>query len=46
MIYRYGGEEITVILTETSLENSLIPLDRLKDKISHHLFVYNCSSGK
>lgn len=41
MIYRYGGEELTIILTETSLENALIPLERLKDKIAHHNFCYN-----
>mgnify|MGYP001809729327 CR=1 FL=1 len=41
MIYRYGGEELAVILTETSLENSLIPLERLKNKIAKHKFAYN-----
>jgi len=41
MIYRYGGEELTVILTETSLENARIPLDRLRERISQHKFRYN-----
>lgn len=41
MIYRYGGEELAIILTETSLDNSLIPLDRLKTKISQYKFCYN-----
>ena len=41
MIYRYGGEELAIILTETSLENALIPLERLKDKIARHQFLYN-----
>ncbi len=41
MIYRYGGEEIAVVLTETSLENATIPLERLREKISQHDFVYN-----
>ena len=38
MIYRYGGEELAIVLTETPLENSIIPLERLKDKISEHNF--------
>lgn len=41
MIYRYGGEEIAVILTETPLEGSVIPLERLKEKIEQHEFYYN-----
>jgi len=41
MIYRYGGEELTVILTETDLQNAFIPLDRLREKIAQHKFVYN-----
>lgn len=41
MIYRYGGEEIVVILTQTSLENSFIPLERLREKVSQHVFSYN-----
>lgn len=41
MIYRYGGEEMIVILTETSLEGALIPLGRLKAKIEEHEFSYN-----
>lgn len=41
MIYRYGGEEIGIILTETSLENSKIPLERLREKISEYNFSNN-----
>lgn len=41
MIYRYGGEEIAIILTETSMENALIPIERLREKISQHKFCYN-----
>lgn len=41
MVYRYGGEEIAVILTGTSLENSGIPLDRLLAKIANHKFIYD-----
>lgn len=41
MIYRYGGEELAVILTETPLEGALIPLGRLKTKVEEHEFSYN-----
>lgn len=41
MIYRYGGEELAIILTETSLDNALIPLERLKTKIGQYKFCYN-----
>ncbi len=41
MVYRYGGEEIAVSLTETSIDNAVIPLERLREKISKHVFIYN-----
>lgn len=41
MIYRYGGEEIAIILTETPLENSVIPLERLRKKIEEYKFMHN-----
>lgn len=41
MVYRYGGEELAVILTETSIENAIIPLERLRIKISEHDFLYH-----
>lgn len=41
MIFRYGGEELAAVLPGTSLENSIIPLERIKDKISEHKFEYN-----
>lgn len=41
MIYRYGGEELTVILTETSMEKAVIPLERLRETIAEHVFSYN-----
>ncbi len=40
MVFRYGGEEFTVILTETSLEKALIPLERLRKTIDEYKFVY------
>lgn len=41
MIYRYGGEELAVILTETAIENAAIPLERVRQKISEYKFSYN-----
>jgi len=40
MIFRYGGEEFTVILTETPLESALIPLERLRESIENHNFKF------
>lgn len=41
MLYRYGGEELVVIMPETSLENASIPAERLREKIENHEFVYD-----
>ena len=41
MIYRYGGEELTIIMPETSLENAVIPVERLRKKIAEHEFLFN-----
>jgi len=41
MVYRYGGEELAVILTETSIENAIIPLERMRIKIAETSFSYN-----
>lgn len=41
MVFRYGGEEFVVILTETSLENSLIPLERLRKAFENSNFRFN-----
>lgn len=40
MMCRYGGEELAVILTETSMDNALIPLERLRIKVAEHEFSY------
>ena len=40
-VFRYGGEEFVVILTETNLESSKIPLERLRAKIAEYPFVFN-----
>lgn len=41
MVFRYGGEEFAVIITETPLEKAVIPLERLRKAISEHQFKYN-----
>lgn len=41
MVFRYGGEEFVVILTETSLKNSLIPLERLRKAFENSDFRFN-----
>ena len=40
-IYRYGGEEFVVILTETPAETAHIPMERLRKKIENHNFHFN-----
>lgn len=40
MVFRYGGEEFVVIMPETSLENSLIPLERLRKTIENNNFIF------
>lgn len=41
MVFRYGGEEILVILTETPLEKAVIPLERLRKSIENYPFNYD-----
>jgi len=38
LIYRYGGEEMIILLPSTPITKSVIPIERLRDKISHHTF--------
>jgi len=40
-VARYGGEEIVVILTETRLENTLIPIERIRTKIQNNEIIQN-----
>ncbi len=41
MLYRYGGEELIIIMPETSLENAYIPSERLRERIEANDFVFN-----
>lgn len=40
-VFRYGGEEFTVILTETSAESAQIPFERLRKTIEEQFFKYD-----
>ena len=40
MIFRYGGEEFVVILTETDCKNAIIPLERLRRNVEENKFKY------
>lgn len=40
-VFRYGGEEFTVILTETSAESAQIPFERLRKTIEEQVFKYD-----
>lgn len=46
LIFRYGGEEFVIVLTETSGENALIPLERLRKAIENHTFKFNNNNIK
>lgn len=38
IIFRYGGEEFVALLTETTLENAKIPLERLRKSVEKYPF--------
>lgn len=40
MVFRYGGEEFAVILTETDINNAIIPCERLRKNIERYPFIY------
>ncbi len=40
-LFRYGGEEFVVLLTETSANNAPVPLERLRKKIENHKYIYD-----
>lgn len=41
MVFRYGGEEFAVIITETPLEKAVIPLERLRKLVEEYPFNYD-----
>ena len=45
-VFRYGGEEIVILLTETPLDKAVIPIERLRKAIEEYPFCYDCNSMK
>ena len=41
MVFRYGGEEFAVIITETPIEKAVYPLERLRRSIENYPFTHN-----
>lgn len=46
IVFRYGGEEFVVILTETNAEAARIPLERLREKIEANTFKFKTQDLK
>ena len=38
IVYRYGGEEIVILMPETDSEHAILPLERLREKIANYNF--------
>lgn len=41
MVFRYGGEEFAIIITETPLSKAIVPLERLRKTVEENNFVFN-----
>ena len=46
IVFRYGGEEFVIILTETNAENAKIPLERLREKVEKNNFKFKTQDLK
>jgi len=46
MLYRYGGEELIMMMPETNIEGALIPVQRLRRSIEEYDFDYNGVKAK
>ena len=46
LLYRYGGEELVMIMPETNIEGALIPVQRLRRAIEDFNFDYNGVKAK
>ena len=46
LLYRYGGEELVMIMPETNIEGALIPIQRLRRLVEEYDFNYNGVKSK
>ena len=46
LLYRYGGEELIMIMPETNIEGAIIPVQRLRRSIEEYDFEYNGVKAK
>ena len=46
LLYRYGGEELIMIMPETNIEGATIPVQRLRRAIEEYSFDYNGVKAK
>ena len=46
LLYRYGGEELVMIMPETNIEGALIPVQRLRRTVEEYDFDYNGVKAK
>ena len=46
LLYRYGGEEMVVIMPETNIEGAIIPVQRLRRMVEEYDFEYNGTKAK
>ena len=46
LLYRYGGEELIMIMPETNIEGALIPVQRLRRMVEEYDFEYNGVKAK
>ena len=45
-LYRYGGEELVMIMPETNIEGAIIPVQRLRKMVEEYDFDYNGVKAK
>ena len=46
LLYRYGGEELVMIMPETNIEGAVIPVQRLRSMVENYDFEYNGVKSK
>ena len=46
LLYRYGGEELVILMPETNIEGAQIPVERLRRSVEEYDFDYNGTKAK